>query len=301
MAGNEWLKSFFREADIYYKQGLFSQSMKKYSEIMELIKNNPDFSGNTSLLEFVDKKIETLKGEIEDIDNETDPPELDDDTQGLISDLFSFSGNREMAAIEGASALVSFGQYDKALKEFERLIDSRIYPLVAAKNMLECLVSHLSSERAVIQYRQWVSSNIFTKMELKHLREYLLELLKNRGQDDNDSSFTNDTQLGGEKAAESNEILEIFSVVAFIEKGSCEGKQVNLDVACQISNNLSCLVKPEDKDTINALTPGLRISQVHCYSLESVLTTSALVLQREQIMSGPQKGCYSFDIKLGGV
>lgn len=302
MTGKEQIKSFIREAEVYRDQGLFEQSKQKYATIKELVEKDERFSKDKSLIKFINDKIRMVDIALEEIETEPEIPELDENVQDLIGDLFSFSRNKDMAAIEGAVALAKFGQYGKALREFEKLIDSGTYPLVAAKNMLRCQITYSSPESAVAQFKRWSSRTVFTKMELKHLREFMIKLLKDEGAAVSEVSDSPDEpQYEVEEETGPNELLEICSVVAFLEQDIFKGKNVNLDVTCQIANNISCVIGPEDRDTIKALKPGRRLSRVQCFSQESVLITSALVLQRAKIMSGPKKGCYSFDLKLEGA
>ncbi len=301
MTGKEQIKSYLQEAEIYCNQGLYKQSRQKYLKVRDIIEKHDNLSGNLPLKKYVNEKIQMVDIALDEIEKEPDTPELSEDVQGLISDLFSFSGNKDMAAIEGAIALAKFGQYEKALREFERLIDMGTYPLVAAKNMLRCKISFSSPEQAVAQFKKWASGNTFTKMELRHLEDFLGNLLRKEGMDTEISDSHDSLQQDAEGEIESDEFLEICSVEAFLDQDQNKDKKVNLDVTCQIGNNICCIVSPDKKDIIEALKPGIRLSRVQCYSQESVLNTGALISQRTKITSGPRKGFFSFDLTLEGV
>jgi len=104
----------------------------------------------------------------------------------MIMDLFSVSRTREAARVEGALALAGFGQHERALREFEALLKEGILPVVAAKNILRCHVELSSPDKAVEQFTEWVSSsNVLSAPELKLIREFLKELLKEKDNPDN--------------------------------------------------------------------------------------------------------------------
>ncbi len=122
MSENEKLKSMIKESEIYRKQGLLKESKEIYEKALVLIQKNKDFSKNTELVDAVKDKVEDLESELLEIEALPETPDLPPELQDLISKLFAFSKDKDMAALEGAVALAKFGQYEKALEEFQRLI-----------------------------------------------------------------------------------------------------------------------------------------------------------------------------------
>jgi adenylate cyclase len=114
--------SLIKEAEVYRAQGLSAESRKTYRQALRLIKNDAQLAQNDELIESVQDKIHAVEREILEIDQAADFPEVSQEIQELIRKQFSFSRNRDIAAIEGAIALAKFGQYEEALARFQELI-----------------------------------------------------------------------------------------------------------------------------------------------------------------------------------
>ena len=178
MSGREDLNPLLKEADIYRTQGLLDQAKEKYLDILKLIKKDQGLSKDKQLIDDVNNKIKAVESDLTEIEEAPEAPELTEKVQDLISNLFSFSKNKEVAAIEGAVSLAKFGQYEKALAQLQKLINEGTLPLMAAKNMLRCHLILASPKEAVDQYKRWVSRTTFLKGELKELRDFLDNILK---------------------------------------------------------------------------------------------------------------------------
>lgn len=122
MAEKSHIISLIKEAEVYRAQGLSEESRKTYRQALRLIKNDAQLVQNDELIEAVHEKIHAVEREILEIDQVADFPEVSQEIQELIAKQFSFSRNKDIAAIEGAVALAKFGQYEKALAEFQKLI-----------------------------------------------------------------------------------------------------------------------------------------------------------------------------------
>ncbi len=122
MAEKSNIISLIKEAEVYRAQGLSAESRKTYRQALRLIKNDAQLAQNDELIESVQEKIHAVEREILEIDQAADFPEVSQEIQELIKKQFSFSRNRDIAAIEGAIALAKFGQYEEALAKFQELI-----------------------------------------------------------------------------------------------------------------------------------------------------------------------------------
>jgi adenylate cyclase len=122
MAEKSNIISLIKEAEVYRAQGLSAESRKTYRQALRLIKNDAQLAQNDELIESVQEKIHAVEREILEIDQTADFPEVSQEIQELIKKQFSFSRNKDIAVIEGAVALAKFGQYGKALAEFQELI-----------------------------------------------------------------------------------------------------------------------------------------------------------------------------------
>jgi len=297
----ERIKSLVKEADFYRSQGLLEQAKYKYSEALNVIKKSEVLQKKESLINSINKRIKSVDVTLDEIEKATDVPELPEDVQNLISNLFSFSKNKDVAAIEGAVALAKFGQYEKAFTEFQRLINARIMPLRAAENMLKCQLFFISPERAIDQYRQWASSPIFTKKELKAIKEFMIKIFKKEGieLDLPDSQATLPEESG--KDAVLDPVLEISSIGIRMKDNFQRDIDVELDITFQTGNILSFIVKADKKALIDFLSIGSKLPQVQCYSSLSIFQAKGVVTDKKIIPSGPRKGDYAFDLTIEKV
>jgi len=298
MTEREQIISLKKEAEIYHSQGLLMQSKEKYMALKGLISKSDKYSENRALNRYLKDRINLVDIELEDINEEMDSPLLDSETQELISDLFSFSDNNEMATIESAVALAKFGQYEKALEEFNDLLEAGCFPLISAKNILRCHVALFSPEKAVSQYKKWDSAKRFTGLELLELKDFLSSILgRNSGllhnredmeKEDDDCSYKDNLF----------DFMEVCSIRLFMKNGHESIKKVEMNITCQEENIISFILNKEQKKIADILLPGASISKVQCFSKGSVFYTRAIVLKKLRITSGPQRGCYSYDLLL---
>ncbi|MFC1890878.1 hypothetical protein ACFLZT_00630 [Thermodesulfobacteriota bacterium] len=181
MSDKTKIESKLKEAELYQSQGLYEQSKQIYIDLLELIKKDSSLSQDKQLLDEVNERIQAVDDVITEVEESTDTPELSGEVQKLISNLFSFSKNKQVAAIEGAVALAKFGQYEKSLAELQRLINEGNLPIMAARNMLRCQLILSTPDTAIAQIKSWSSHSVFSKGELDHLGEFLESLLEKEG------------------------------------------------------------------------------------------------------------------------
>lgn len=298
MSNIDRIKSLAKEADFYRNQGLLEQAKYKYSEALKLVQKTGTLKNKEALIDSLNKRIKSVETTIDDIEKSTDVPDLSEDIQNLISNLFSFSKNKDVAAIEGAIALAKFGQYEKAFTEFQRLIDNRILPLRAAENMLRCQLFFISPERAVDQYAKWVSSPSFTKSELKSLREFMIKVFEKEGIEldlpDVKAALPEETK----KEASPEPVLEISTIGLRVKDRFQKEIDAELDITFQTGNILSFIVKADKRELLDFLATGVKVPVVQCYSSLSIFQASGVVSDRKLIPSGPRKGDYAFDLTI---
>ncbi|MEW6669957.1 MAG: adenylate/guanylate cyclase domain-containing protein [Thermodesulfobacteriota bacterium] len=117
------IKTLLTEAEVYRKQGLLEESLEAYQKALELLTRDRALSRNTDLVDAVREKVQLVETELADLDLDSEAPDLPREIQELIGRLFSFSQDQDVAAIEGAVALAEFGQYEKSLAEFEKVVN----------------------------------------------------------------------------------------------------------------------------------------------------------------------------------
>lgn len=295
------IKSLVREADFYRSQGLLEQAKHKYTEALNLVQKSQGLQKKASLIDSLNKRIKAVTESLVEIDKATDIPELSEDVQKLISNLFSFSKDKEIAAVEGAIALAKFGQYEKAFTEFQRLIDERIKPLMAAENMLRSQMYFISPERVLEQFKKWTLYPSFTKNELNSLREFISKMFDKEGikLDLPAAQLTLPEDPKKEAAAEL--IIEISSIGIRMKDKLGRENEVELDITFQTGNILSFIVKANKTELINYLTPGIKIPVIQCYSFISIFQAKGSITDKKLIPSGPRKGDYAFDLTIEKV
>jgi hypothetical protein len=292
----ERIKSLVKEADFYRSQGLLEQAKFRYGEALNLAQKSEKLQKQTSLIDSLNKRINTVKQSLDEIEKATDKPELTEELQNLITNLFSFSKNKEIAAIEGAVALVKFGQYEKAFTEFQRLIDEKILPLMAAQNMLKAQMLYISSERALDQYKKCIASPVFTKNELTSLREFMIKMFEKEGVALKLPEIQTALPEEPKKDAKVEPILEISSIS--IKRKNNFGREIEeeMNITFQTGNILSFIVKAEKKELVDFLAQGAKLPVIQCYSTLSIFQARGFISDKKLIPSGPRKGDYAFDL-----
>lgn len=300
MSDSERLKSLIKEAEVYRKQGLLKQSLSKYAELSEFVRNHESFSKDQKLLTALQDKIRRVEVHLAEVESATDRPELPDKVQALISRLFSFSGNQEMAAVEGAVALAKFGQYERAVAEFERLIGEGILPRLSGTNLLSCHLTLGSPEAAIAQYEQWVSVRSLPGSDLQYLRGYLQSALAKKGiqaqlSAPEEPSAGSAAQVEDDKG---EDFISISSVCITIPAGPKKGQVVEFDVTFQSGNALSIIIPAGSREVADACQAGHRLEDIQCYSIMGVFNGSGTVTGKSTISSGPKRGDFTLDITI---
>ena len=236
MSDKNKIKNFIKEAETYFSQGLLEQARQRYLELIDFIRETKELQEKESLYDYINKKIQTIDDALEEIEKTDENPELTEDLQNLISSLFSFSGDNEIAAIEGAVALAEFGQHEKALAEFQRLINNGTFPIIAAKNMLRCQFTSISPEKAVQQFKSWAAGNVFNKTDLKELKEFLKNMLITEGMSAKRPQTSDETNENGKRNSGMGNIFEIYSIRTNLEDDACVFHDMDFDITFQLGN-----------------------------------------------------------------
>lgn len=301
MSDKEHIKSLIKEAEIYGEQGLLEQSIEKHEEALRLIQNHESYSKDKKLIDTIKSKIRTVEENLVEFDQATDTPELSQEVKDLISRLFSFSKNKDVAAMEGAIALAKFGQYKEALVAFQRLIKEGNMPLLAAKNILMCHMTFSSPDTAIAQFRQWVSQDEFSIKDLRYIRTFLEHALLKQGIKAGLPQVAGASPEEGKPEEEEEDIIDISSVTIQLTIGPRKGEIAGLEVTFQLGNKISTIIPARQKDLADAFKPGLRLSEIQCFSSLATFIGRGIVSGLEKITSGPRRGDYSLDITIDSV
>jgi len=301
MSDKERIKTLIKEAALYQKQGLFEESKEKYEEILTFIQHDERYVKDKKLIDAVQGKIRIIEENLDEIGKSAETPMLSEEVQNLISRLFSSSQDKDMAAIEGAVALAKFGQYQKALDEFQRLIEEGKMPLVAAKNALMCHMAVSSPDAAIEQFSQWVTGEAFSRSDLQYIRTFLENTLEKQG-------ITVDLPKEDEAPAEEGEhedkegdVIDISSVRVQLPNGLRKGETVELEVTFQLGNKISIIISAQQRDLANAFKTGLGLPEMQCFSPLAIFNARGTVSDLRMITSGPRRGDHALDITINSM
>jgi hypothetical protein len=218
--------------------------------------------------------------------------------QDLIAKLFSFSGSKDTAAVEAAVALAKFGQYDRAVAEFQRLIREGVLPRVAATNLLSCHLTLGSSEAGIAQFSQWVSAKELPPADLEYLRGYLKSALEKKGIQADLPAVEEPPPAGAPAEEKEDEVIAISSVRLTLLTGPRKGETAEFDVTFQSGNALSIIVPASQREVADSFKAGSRLKDIQCYSVMGVFNGQGAVTAKSTISSGPKRGDFTLDLTL---
>ena len=298
MSAQEHLRSLAREAELYRTQGLLEHSKEKYLQILQFIEEKK-VSNHRKLREAVRDKIQTLEENLALEKQDTREPELSENQQNMIKNLFSVSQTKEAAKLEGAVALAQFGQYERALEEFHTLLKEGTLPVVAAKNILRCYMELSSPDEAVAQFREWVvAGDVLTPQELKLIRGFIENLLERKGIKRELPHLVETSQTETPSSENEEGFLDISSVYVELGNGPHKGDMVEFQVTSQSGNTISVNIPGERRDLLDAFRPGLRLPQLQCYSPIAVFKGRGVVIKKRKVWHGRNQGNYLLDITI---
>ncbi|GAB6905510.1 conserved hypothetical protein [Desulfosarcina cetonica] len=290
------IKSLLNEAEVYRSQGLLNEAREKYQAASGLITKIDKLKNKDSLLRAIAEKIQFIDKKSAKTGTAPSSPELSEKGQDLIKNLF---GENDL---EKAVALAKFGQFERALAEFQALLKNEAYRLEAGKNIIRCKLATASLDDAVAQYQQWFSQDLFSAVQLESIRVYLQPILDKKGfgtplpvpvgeKDDADG-------IEFSMPEPEEEMLDITSIGITFTNGTHKGKMVEFDVNFQSGDMLSLIVAKNDRGMIEDLNEGDDIEDVQFYSPIAMFKGTAVVATKTAIQSGPKQGDFCLDLKI---
>ncbi|MGA8178571.1 MAG: hypothetical protein WB792_00825 [Desulfobacterales bacterium] len=317
------IKTLLKEAELYHSQGLLYEAMAKYNDATELIQKNEQLKNRPSLIEGISKKINMLKKDISRIELAPKKPEMSANIQDLIKRMSSFSPDLDenAKALEAAVTLAKFGQFKRAISEFNTLLKKESTRIPAAKNILRCHIALYSTDDAVTQYQKWLSDSVFQPDQLDKLRVFLENQLKREGivktlpktkeqiqelpvteSAENDREQVPEPETAGkeqdESAVENDDVLDVNSIGITVDAGPQKGNVYEFKVRFQLGKVISLLIPSRDKDVVENFKIGSEIHNVQYYSNVGLFNGSGLVAAVKEITIGPLRGDYCVDIEV---
>ena len=299
MSEQDHILSLVREADLYHNQGLLSESKGKYAQALALIERDTRLADRDHLVEAVRKKIRKVDKTIAEAKATPKVPDLSPQLRNLIRKSFSFSRTREVASMEGALALAKFGQYEEAIHEFQSLLKQGSLPIVTARHILRCYFSLSLPYAAIAQFRDWSSSQKMSKTDLRYVRDFLEEALKEAGFKGHLPSLLKEEPVPSTHSTK-EEALDISAIRIQFAEGTFAGQVFETDVIAQFGNLVTVLVPARREDLAGAFRIGNRLERVQCYSSITFFMAQGIVSRKFTVEKGPRQGDYLIDITIEG-
>lgn len=326
------LKTLLEEAELYRKQSLLAEAQDKYAAAVSLLEAHEHIKGRDSLLEKIQKRIDSLQKNVEKIRSASAAPQISKEIQDLILDKFSFATDSNEKALEGAIALAKFGQYERALAEFNALLQTDSHRMVAAKNIARCFVSLADYTGLISQFHHWIDLDVFAENQLENLKVFVQGMLTKKGVDaglldvrpEEPASVpepepapepTLDTfpepapigvqtpiiempETGEEEGVQEADLIDVSSVGIVPESGPQKGQFVELDVSFQSGKKISLIISAKRKDLLEVLKKGAKLKEVQFFSPFAMFTGSCIVTSHTKIGTGPKRGDFSIDLNV---
>lgn len=296
----EKIKAMLQEAELYRSQGLLNEAMEKYEAIEALIEKNQKVKNSEAFLSKISLKMKLLSQEINQVQSPKKPPKVTEKAQRLMREMFSFDDPaiKGSASLGGAIALAEFGQYEKALEEFSKLLEFDNLRVDAAKNIIKYGVEHTSPKELIATYQQWLSDEMFTADEIKEIRQFFQDALDKAGIKEDLSKIKAKPPVEPESEVDDDEILDISAIRFKLRKGPQKGEKVELDVNYQHGKFINLIISKKEKRLIQSINAGDLIDSVIFYSPVAIFSGTGYVTVKKEISAGPKRGDYSLDIKI---
>ena len=296
------IQTLLREIEVYRSHGLYKEALQRCRQLSELILQSDRIKNKQKILDAVSQKIEDIENDARKVDAVEASGHMSTKEQALVMSLFSFSEDEvtDSADLEGATALLVFGQYEKALSEFNELIKRDSLRVDAAKNILRCHIGLSSIDNAVTQYQQWLSSGQFPLVELEKIRSFLQDILISKGiekslpEPEVSVDAIPEVSVGAidveDHEIDEEELINIVSIEIPLNDELQEEKAVGFDVSFQKENMISVIIPKANQDLIDYFKVGMKLDDVQFFSVAIMFKESCVISAKKQIESGPRRG-----------
>ena len=212
-------------------------------------------------------------------------PKVDDDIQGLMKEMFSFDDPaiKGSSTLGGAIALARFGQYDKAIEEFTRLLDHKSLRYEAAKNILYCWIEQKYVDYAVSLFQKWQKTDFLPADELEKLRLEFQKTLQDAGVKREISGLEAQKTIEPESEIDDDDILDINSIRFILTRGPKKGEKIELEVSFQSGRIIRMLIPKKDKELIESIKSRDMIKDIVFYSPVAIFSGTGFVSSNKEI------------------
>ena len=302
------IKTLLQEAETYRSQGLIDEAMEKYRTASEMLAKSDHIKNKKELAQRISEKMDALAQDVTVAQDGSTPTRMPKKSQDLIKNLSVYSTDltREHAVFEGAVALAKFGQYERAMSEFNAFLSNEDLKVTAAKNIIRCHVALESFEKGIQQFQQWQDEQLFSTEDLETIRVLLGSHLDKKGIQNALSGSSHQLRLDVEQElpetvdATVNDagISDILSISFYEDHSSQKGKVYEFDISFQSGNVLSFMVAARHKPLIQSIKPGDQVNNIQFFSTNAMFKGPGIVSAIDPITEGPKKGDFSVDLKI---
>ena len=294
------IKKYFKEAELYNSHGLLAEALERYKSVEGLVKSSRSIKNSEKILNQIASKIEATSNMIQKLDGKKATPEVAEDAQSLMKEMFSFDDPeaKGSSALGGAIALAKFGQYDKAIEELSRLLEYDSLRLEAAKNILWCWVQQNYAEYAVSLYQKWLKNKIFPPEEANIIHDYFNELMDKAGVDHEIDAIESQRTIEPDSEVDDDDILDISAAKFVLPRGPKEGEKIELEISFQSGKYIRMIIPRNEKALVDSINPGDLLKEIVFYSPVAIFSGEGYVSSKNAIDAGPKKGDFSLEIKI---
>ncbi|MFC1829904.1 hypothetical protein ACFL0O_09855 [Thermodesulfobacteriota bacterium] len=293
------ITTLLREIKVYREHSLFEDARNKCLQLAKLVQESDKVENKKKLLAAVSRKIKALEKDTHRFHSAGTTGKISTQEQDIIKQLFHLSNGDEddSAALITAEAMLVFGQFDKALSEFQGLLKDDSLRVDAAKNILRCHIGLSALDDAVSQYREWSSNGPFSPDQLGKIHHFLQEILDKKGMDV--SLPKPKTAIAARKdKTEEDEVVDVLSIIIPKDDKTQEGEDIALDVNFQRENMINVIISSEDSFLVDNLKIGMKLEDVIFFSSDAIFKSSCVVSEKREIESGPKKGDCTLVVKI---
>lgn len=297
MSEQAHILSLVKEADLYQRQGLLSESKGKYAQALALIESDASLAARENLVEAVRNKIRKVDATLAESKATPKIPDLSPELRSLIKRSFSFSRTREVATLEGALALAKFGQVEEAINELQVLLKQGSLPIVTARHILRCYFSLSLPYAAIAQFKEWTASQRLSKEDLRYVRDFLEDSLKQSGFKDRLAVLLGEEPLKPGNS-DPDTALDITAVRIRFTEGPLAGEVLETDVISQLGTMIGIRVPARREDIAGAFRVGKTLKHVQCYCSITFFMAEGVVSRKSIVERGPRQGDHLIDISI---
>ena len=286
------INQIFNEIELYSSQALHSHAKRRCVKLAEMVRGSAQLKHKEALLETISRKINSIEENARKFEGKS--RKMSSNELDIVKRLVFVSGEADSDAAdwEVARAYFILGQYDKALRGFNRLIGNRYKLVPSAKNVLRCCIGMSAMDDAIAKYHEWFLSGIFSLDQLENIRTFLQAIMYKK----NINTLLSIPRVEGvdhEQGKPDDEYIDIIAVKLGMNGDSSEGMETMLDVTYQKGEKFNVVVPKNNQALLDFLKIGKEIKSLELYSSSIIFTDQCLVCERSKIKSGSRQGDYS--------